>query len=327
MPGQVPNTPIASLESDGLQMRTYRMAVAAVIFAAIIVSLYFSTSNVYVTQVWNLLISTLHKPEFPINEKLFCEPDDNLLLLVAVFSGVDQGMERQFIRQNWGSYARKNNRIRLLFFIGLTVNEMDTHDIKRESQMYHDLIQFNSTDTYRNLTFKSFAYLRWSQQFCKSAKYLLKIDCDMQIDLKRLIGVLDRGNVIDSFQCGRIHVNQRPVRTLGHKWFIPKEIYPENVWPLYCYGPAYIISNRIASKIANLSIPKDAFPVDDVYITGILREKLKEKISNDILIVSSKHYIETDTKVINVKGKVTTYIKPVQVKDIQNKGVQKKPNS
>ncbi|KAK3086034.1 hypothetical protein FSP39_012423 [Pinctada imbricata] len=299
-----------------------------VVTAILCVSLlYIITQYTNITQVWNSALSYIQKiyqtHEFPINERLFCKPDDDILLLVAIYSGTKEGMERQFVRQKWGSYAKRNKRIRLLFFIGLTSNETDSNNIKRESKMYHDIIQINSTDTYRTLTLKSFAFFRWSQQFCKGAKYLLKIDCDMQIDLKRLFSVLERGNVFDAFQCGVILRNMHPFRTLGHKWFISRETYAKDVWPNYCYGPAYIVSNRIAAKIANLSIPKDPFPVDDVYMTGILREILKEEIRQDVLQFSPSHYIKTDTKVVN--GNITTYIKPVIVKDIRNVDVKKKP--
>ncbi|KAK3101535.1 hypothetical protein FSP39_004283 [Pinctada imbricata] len=250
---------------------------------------------------------------FIINEVEVCGPPRKSampVLLVGVYSSAGQVLERDFIRRNWSAVVRTNHKIRVLFFMGVPPEEKDMEIIRNESMHYHDIIVRNFLDTYRNLTLKSFAFFQWSQRYCKGARYLLKIDCDMQIDLLRLLSVLETGRVADTYQCGKVFFESHPFRNKQHKWYVPPSLYSKKLFPPYCYGPAYVVSRRIASKIAKQPIPKDPFPVDDVYMSGLLREKLHEKLSHDFLFFHH-HYAKTQTKI--VKGKYTKYIMTVHV--------------
>ncbi|VVC29788.1 Glycosyl transferase, family 31 [Cinara cedri] len=62
----------------------------------------------------------------------------------------------------------------------------------REHSRYGDLVQCHSRDTYTNLTLKSIAALEWTREFCPSARYLLKTDDDMFIDVRRLLRFIDK---------------------------------------------------------------------------------------------------------------------------------------
>lgn len=62
----------------------------------------------------------------------------------------------------------------------------------REHGRYGDLIQCKARDTYTNLTLKSIAALEWTRQYCPWAKYLLKTDDDMFIDIRRLLRFIDK---------------------------------------------------------------------------------------------------------------------------------------
>lgn len=57
----------------------------------------------------------------------------------------------------------------------------------REHGRYGDLIECRSRDTYTNLTLKSISALEWTRQYCPGARYLLKTDDDMFIDVRRLL--------------------------------------------------------------------------------------------------------------------------------------------
>lgn len=62
----------------------------------------------------------------------------------------------------------------------------------REHGRYGDLIQCQARDTYNNLTLKSIAALEWTRHYCPWAKYLLKTDDDMFIDVRRLLRFIDK---------------------------------------------------------------------------------------------------------------------------------------
>ncbi|XP_050426451.1 uncharacterized protein LOC126836838 [Adelges cooleyi] len=56
-----------------------------------------------------------------------------------------------------------------------------------ENQRYGDIVQTNVRDTYTNLTLKSIAALEWTLEYCRWARYVLKTDDDMFIDVQRLL--------------------------------------------------------------------------------------------------------------------------------------------
>lgn len=62
----------------------------------------------------------------------------------------------------------------------------------REHGRYGDLVQCQSRDTYTNLTLKSIAALEWIREYCPTARYLLKTDDDMFIDIRRLLRFIDK---------------------------------------------------------------------------------------------------------------------------------------
>ncbi|KAL4135801.1 hypothetical protein QTP88_007389 [Uroleucon formosanum] len=62
----------------------------------------------------------------------------------------------------------------------------------REYGRYGDLVQCQSRDTYTNLTLKSIAALEWTRQYCPWARYLLKTDDDMFIDVRRLLRFINK---------------------------------------------------------------------------------------------------------------------------------------
>ncbi|XP_060843634.1 uncharacterized protein LOC132923712 [Rhopalosiphum padi] len=62
----------------------------------------------------------------------------------------------------------------------------------REYGRYGDLVECQSRDTYTNLTLKSIAALEWTRQYCPWARYLLKTDDDMFIDVRRLLRFINK---------------------------------------------------------------------------------------------------------------------------------------
>ncbi|XP_015368675.1 PREDICTED: uncharacterized protein LOC107165107 [Diuraphis noxia] len=86
----------------------------------------------------------------------------------------------------------------------------------REYGRYGDLIQCQSRDTYTNLTLKSIAALEWTRQYCPWARYLLKTDDDMFIDVRRLLRFINKvetENVTDSSVNGR---HTRPLEPINN---------------------------------------------------------------------------------------------------------------
>ena len=78
---------------------------------------------------------------------------------------------------------------------------------------------------------------------------------------------------LEVVQC--LHMYQPKPRALrSGKWKVPIEQYSTPIYPASCTGPAMMMSNR-AVKILSDEADKtfQNFPIDDIYISGILREK------------------------------------------------------
>ncbi|KAK3098509.1 hypothetical protein FSP39_020220 [Pinctada imbricata] len=254
--------------------------------------------------------------QFTINEENLCKTSNNtsVVLLVGVFSGRNEAPIRKFIRTNWGKVVNQNQKVKIVFILGeakqKSLLDETTIEIRNESKKYHDIVEANFADTYRNLTYKSLALFQWIGSYCSNAKYVLKIDGDMKIDLQRLLGVLEKGNFPDKYQCGYLIPAHAPMRDKNSKWYVPKSIFPGN-YSLYCSGPAYIVSKRIAEKISHYPIPKIPFPVDDAFMTGVLRVELHEGVEKRI-ISFYHHHNPTDTVV--KEGNFKKYIMKIDVR-------------
>lgn len=88
----------------------------------------------------------------------------------------------------------------------------------REYGRYGDLIQCQSRDTYTNLTLKSIAALEWTRQYCPWARYLLKTDDDMFIDVRRLLRFINKvetETVKDSSVSG---LHSRPLEPIKNQY-------------------------------------------------------------------------------------------------------------
>ncbi|NXL86751.1 B3GT5 galactosyltransferase, partial [Alectura lathami] len=40
-----------------------------------------------------------------------------------------------------------------------------------------------------------------------------------------------------------------PLRNKAYKWYVPREVYPNDTYPPYCGGPAYVLSADLAAKV------------------------------------------------------------------------------
>ncbi|KAK3107613.1 hypothetical protein FSP39_018304 [Pinctada imbricata] len=210
--------------------------------------------------------------------------DLGIVLMVGVTVGLEDFKGRAVIRKTWGRTAKENPSIKLIFFVGSHSNPYYNYAmIEQESNRYNDIVMANFIESYRNLTRKSFALFHWVTTYCNKARYLLKIDADMMIDLVRLLVTLETKNVPDKFSCGKVLPHERVYRQLKHKWYVSKDQYIPDFFPTYCHGPAYIVPRRILFKLIKVQLPVNPFPIEDVFITGFLRSKMKEGIDDNVI--------------------------------------------
>merc|ERR1711894_20021 len=98
--------------------------------------------------------------------------------------------------------------------------------------------------------------------------------------LKDLVNV-----VHTNFFMGDIITAAKPIRDKSSKWYTPVAAYPTPIYPRYISGAAYVISGDLIKRLSD-AVDAELFWIEDVYITGILAQKI-----NATLIFNGKfHY-------------------------------------
>lgn len=190
--------------------------------------------------------------------------------------------------------------------------------LDEEAATFKDIVQGNFMDTYRNLTYKNIMGKHWVANYCPQAEFVIKTDDDMFIDMYGTYHIT-RNYVNDeryaggNFMMGGL-VHGSPILR-GGQWTVSlAEISAEesasmnNVYPPAHEGTFYITNPKTAARLVEMASITKFFWIDDVYVTGILAQKL------NISHVDIKEYK-------NLATKVCLRIKAAQSPGIFNKDI------
>ncbi|XP_015264289.1 PREDICTED: beta-1,3-galactosyltransferase 2-like [Gekko japonicus] len=216
----------------------------------------------------------LYPYHFLINESDKCTKRIPFLILLIATKFSDHE-HRQAIRRTWGNKkVVPGVEIIRLFMLG--VNErVPNQAILRESWRYHDIIQQDFVDTYKNLTLKTLMGMKWVATYCSKASFVMKTDSDMFVNTEYLIQKL-LWNVklpkTDYFT-GSIMTGYQPHRVNTSKWYMPKEMYPEDEYPSFCSGTGYVFSTDVATRILSRSLKVPYVYLEDIYVALCLKKE------------------------------------------------------
>ncbi|XP_066480641.1 beta-1,3-galactosyltransferase 1-like [Tiliqua scincoides] len=210
---------------------------------------------------------------FLINESNKClKRTPYLVFLIA--TRVDEYERREAIRTTWGSeMVLSGTDVVRLFMLGMTTTEQ-SDAILKESRLYHDIIQQDFLDTYRNLTLKTLMGLTWVANYCSKANFVMKTDSDVFVNTQYLIQNLLQTIATNQqeYFTGSIMTGFQPHRNKESKWYMPKEVYPEDNYPSFCSGTGYVFSAALASKIFDASRTVPYVHLEDIYIALCLKK-------------------------------------------------------
>lgn len=265
-------------------MASYKVILVLLASVALTVLFYVTNNNEYIddtllapTNVSSDALFDIARFEYEINSNK-CDSNINIVIIVTSYFGnveTRSAMRRAFPRKKLEEF-----RIKRVFLLGLAPKDRYTtqNAIVDESRRFNDLVQGNFLESYRNLTYKHVMGHKWVAERCRSAKYVIKMDDDIVVDLYKMRGdLLNFKWSNENTMAGYILKNMKPIREPRNKWFVRSEEYDGAIYPVFLSGWFYITTPRISQSIFQLSHRVPYFWIDDVYVTGILADKLKTK--------------------------------------------------
>ncbi|OAD57410.1 Beta-1,3-galactosyltransferase 5 [Eufriesea mexicana] len=211
--------------------------------------------------------------KFIINPKC----DSNFVVWIVTSSANDPSY-RTALRHAYPSEILETLNITRVFLLGMPKEKNIWKYILKESQTYNDLLQGNFLENYRNLTLKHLMGLKWASSNCK-ATFLIKSDDDTVLDIFEILKFLQERRIKENAISGYVLKEMKPIRISNNKWFVTRQDFPENVYPDFLSGWFYITSLKVAQLLFHTSKKfKNFFWIDDVFITGILRQECGIKL-------------------------------------------------
>ena len=154
--------------------------------------------------------------------------------------------------------------------------------------------------------------MKWASENLNGTDFYSSGDDDVIVNLAELVKVIKwlKKRVLSDnwpdfpFICSLCaKIGNYPSRKNGTKYYTSFEEYKWPFWPDFCLGGAYTTSVKVASQLWNASRGVKPIKMDDVWITGVLREKIgmPRQFVRQILPPLAKHYFGYIGSIANSK--------------------------
>nr|XP_053655630.1 LOW QUALITY PROTEIN: beta-1,3-galactosyltransferase 2-like [Cherax quadricarinatus] len=170
-------------------------------------------------------------------------------------------------------------RMRVIFVFGAAKSADEQKKINEESDTYRDIIQLDFVDSYKNLSYKGVGALQWISEHCMHARWILKSDDDIVINVFSLVAFLKyyaawetsaNGAPPSKLLCA-VWWGMPVLRGTGcSKWCVSMDEFPNSTFPTYCSGCAFVIPTYLAPRLYNAFFRVRFLWVDDAFISGVM---------------------------------------------------------
>ncbi|XP_047033881.1 beta-1,3-galactosyltransferase 5 [Helicoverpa zea] len=150
--------------------------------------------------------------------------------------------------------------------------------INDESNTFGDILQGKFVENYRNLTYKHLMGLKWASTTCHEASFILKVDDDTVYNLNKTYNLLKTIDNPTGLLMGYMLNNTKPRRNKENKWYVTYDEYPRSEYPSYLSGWYYITTPKVAAALCDEAIYHPYLWIDDIFVSGLLRESLGIKL-------------------------------------------------
>ena len=226
---------------------------------------------------------TVEALNFTLLPKNACETDP--YILVCVVSHVNNFE----VRNKWRTFMKNvsledasSPALTLgyeMVFLVAEGSQNDSKKLQKEHFDHGDIVQVGFQEAYHKLVSKSLAMLDWFNHWCQRAQFLLKIDDDVFLNLPKLANIIQKAQekerIIsgENFLLGRYVMNRLTPRQKHSRWYIPETLYNKTLLPPFVNGAAYIMSKTAVHGIQSKCAKGPAILVEDIFLTGICRQK------------------------------------------------------
>ncbi|KAL8213647.1 UNVERIFIED_CONTAM: hypothetical protein K2H54_067908 [Gekko kuhli] len=191
-------------------------------------------------------------------------------LLALVASAAGHARARAAVRRSWGGARRAAGlAVRTVFVVGLPAGAgggAQQAALAAEAARHGDVLQGRFADTYANLTRKTLALLGWAASRCPAARFVLKADDDVFVNLPALAAHLAALPPAARHYLGRVHWRVRPQRAPAARHHVPAALYAPAAFPPYCSGTAYVLSAPAVAALLAAAPRLPLLPVEDAFV-------------------------------------------------------------
>ncbi|EYC37174.1 hypothetical protein Y032_0818g2518 [Ancylostoma ceylanicum] len=195
----------------------------------------------------------------------FCDDRD---FVVVVHSRLNDLETRSNWRRTYGSFQAMY-RFALVFVVGRASTIEEKASLGSEVNIHEDILEVDFNDTYRNLTLKNIAALRYVLVACPEVPTVLKMDDDVAWNMEKAAKLANFTAATNKIHCS-LHTNIPASRDTKQKWHVTYEEWSENVFPPYCYGLAYTIPRQGIIRVLQALQTQKFLWIDDIFVTGVL---------------------------------------------------------
>ncbi|XP_071538846.1 beta-1,3-galactosyltransferase 4-like [Panulirus ornatus] len=147
---------------------------------------------------------------------------------------------------------------------------------------------------------KGVSALQWINQHCLQAKWILKSDDDMVINVFGLVSYLGHysrwtalaGKGLPSKILCAVWWGMPVLRGEGcAKWCVSMDEWAEATYPTYCSGSAFVIPTHLAPRLYQAYFDAPFLWVDDAYISGVLAKEAGIKHQHIHALYELNHHL------------------------------------
>ncbi|OIW15263.1 hypothetical protein TanjilG_16513 [Lupinus angustifolius] len=191
-------------------------------------------------------------------------PKHPIRLFIGILSASNHFAERMAVRKTWmQSPAVKSSDVVARFFVALNPRKEVNVELKKEAAYFGDIVILPFMDRYELVVLKTVAICEFGIKNVTAA-HIMKIDDDTFIRVDTVLKEIEKFPHKKSLYMGNLNLGHRPLR--NGKWAVTYEEWPEEIYPPYANGPAYVISSDIVTYILSQHKNKKSrlFKMEDV---------------------------------------------------------------